>query len=446
MLKLIFALVICFVGFAGTMFLDPIWGIAVFTLFTHITPTQLSPEIIEPLRLPLVMAIWAMLGYLVNSRYSPKFSRLPLEFWLMMLMLLGMYMGTLNAVNTDFVYAKMIVFGKFAIFYLLLVNILNTDDKIRLFIDAQIISAAWLVYRCWDLRERFDYRFENYGGGVISDSNHFAGALVLMMPFVIRRVLKGKPWVRLGAAIGVFGMIMAIIITGSRGAFLGLAAQCVAFFFFYKEYRKHIAIGFVGMLIAIAPFITDYYVERVAGIFNHQEIEDSRDREAVNSRLDSWTLALETFQKMPLYGCGIDNFRYYMGYYKEGLNWGELGHVAHSLWLQILSEGGLMVFVPFMLILFFFYWRMFKAVRHFRNHPKPWVLEDIYSVMVSLSGFLVCATFVNRLFYEPIYWMSGIAVAYGYLVRNEQLKLSANKEQAQAVEAETETRTWRSSK
>ncbi|MCG8567362.1 MAG: O-antigen ligase family protein [Desulfobacterales bacterium] len=440
MLKLIFALGICFVGFAGTLFMDPIWGIAAFSLFTHITPQQLSPEIIEPLRLPLMLSIWALLNYIINSRYTPKFGRWPMEVWLLLAMLAGMFLGTTNAINTEFVYHKMNMFFKFIVFYILIINILDTEDKIRLFIDAQVVSAAWLVYRCWDLRHRFDYRFENFGGGVISDSNHFAGALVLLMPFVIRRVMKGNVWIRIGAAIGAFGMIMSIIITGSRGAFLGLAVQGVAFFFFYKEYRKYIAIGFVGMVIAIAPFVTDYYMSRIGGIFNHDEIADTRDRASAESRLASWSLALETFQNMPLAGCGMGNFRYYMGYYKEGLNWGELGHVAHSIWLQVLGEGGLVVTTPFVLILALFYWRMGKVARYYRRHPRPWILEDIYAVQVSMTGLLVCATFVNRLFYEPIYWLSGIAVAYIYLMEREVVT-----RQMEQNKMEVEGQQWRRS-
>ncbi len=435
MLKILFALAVCLVGFGGSLFLDPIWGLVAFTLFTHITPQQLSPEIIEPLRLPLFLAVWTLVCYLINANYTRKFSRLPLEVWLLLLMLGGMYMGTMNAINTQLVYDKIIVFGKFFIFYLLIINILNTEKKIRLFLDAQCICAAWLVYRCWDLRDRFDYRFENFGGGVIEDSNHFAAALVLLLPMVIRRTLRGHALIRIGAVVGAFGMVLALIITGSRGAFLGLMVQAGAFFFFYKEYRKRIFLGFVALMICVAPFITDYYVDRMVGIFKPDTVTDKRDRGSTESRLASWSLAFETFQKMPLVGCGMGNFGYYMGYYKEGLNWGELGHVAHSLWLQVLGEGGLAVSIPFALILFFFYRRMFQASRYYRRHPRPGILSDIYSVKVSLTGFLVCATFVNRLFYEPIYWFSALAVAFSYLVRSDEFQ---RQQEMKHVEMETE--------
>lgn len=419
MLRLLFAIVISLVGFGGTLFSDPFWGLAVFSLFTHITPQQLSYELIVPLRIPFFLAITVLGTYLISGNYPNKFSKLPLELWLMLLMLLGMLLGVFNALNEEFIYDKAGVFFKFIVFYLLLVNILDTKYKIKWFINAQIVSAAWLVYRCWDLRHNFSYRFENTDGGVISDSNHFAAAVVLMFPLVVRQMFSGHWIKRCGAAVGAFGMVMTIVITGSRGGFLGLAVQSLAFVYFYKQYRKRIIMTMAGLMILIAPFVSDYYIERVVNIFSPEEMEDSREKDSVDSRLASWGLSLEKWKEMPLLGCGIGNFGYYMGYYNEGLNWGQLGHVAHSTWLQVLGEGGLSVFIPFILILFLFYRRTFAASRFYSNANCMEEAQDIYAIQIGLTGFLVCATFLNRLFYEPIYWFSGLAVSYSYLVKQE---------------------------
>lgn len=397
-------------GFGGTLFLDSFWGLTVFSVFTHITPQQLSREIIVPLRLPLCLSLLTLFSYLMSSAYPRKFSRYPAEFWLMGLMLAGMLMGSFNALDVEIVYEKSGTFFKFMVFYLLMVNLIDSDYKFKWFINAQILSAAWLVYRCWDMRHRFSYRFENIDGGVISDSNHFAAAVVLLFPLVVRRMLSGHWAIRFGAAVGAFGMLMTIVITGSRGGFLGLAVQTLAFVYFYKQYRKRIVITLICLMIALAPFISDYYVQRVVGIFSHEDIEDSRAKDSVNSRLTSWKLSLETWEKMPVFGCGIGNFGYYMGYYHEGLSWGEKGHVAHSLWLQVLGEGGLMVFIPFSLILLLFFRRSFAASRYYSETDQLESAQDIYAIQIGLVGFLVCATFLNRLFYEPIYWFSGLAV------------------------------------
>lgn len=422
MLKLFFAAILILVGFGGTLLVDPFWGLAVFSLFTHITPQQLSMEIIVPLRIPFFLSIWVLLGYLLSRNYPSKFSKYPLEFWFMLLMLMGMFLGTMNAVDQDMVYEKTEVFIKYIVFFFLLVNIIDSEFKVKWFINAQILSAAWLVYRCWDLRHRFSSRFENTDGGVISDSNHFAAAVVLLFPLVVRQMFSGHWLKRVGAAVGAFGMVMTVVITGSRGGFLGLAVQSMAFLYFYKEYRKRIFLALAGLSIIILPFVSDYYIERIVGIFAHEEIEDTEARDSVNSRLASWSLSIETWQQMPFIGCGMQNFRYYMGYYKEGLNWGELGHVAHSTWLQVLAEGGLAVFLPFMFILILFYRRTFMATRFYAGLKRMEDVQDIYAIQIGMTGFLVCATFLNRLFYEPIYWFAGLAAAYTYIIRAHQFQ------------------------
>lgn len=346
MLKLIFAAILIIIGFGGTLFLDAFWGLSVFSLFTHITPQQLSKEIIVPLRIPFFLSLWVLVVYLFSAHYPRKFSRLPMELWLMLFMLGGMLLGTMNALSPDLVYEETYTFFKFIVFFVLLVNIVDSEYKVKWFINAQILSAAWLVYRCWDLRHRFSYRFENIDGGVISDSNHFAAAVVLFFPLVVRQIFSGHWLKRLGAATGAFGMVMTIVITGSRGGFLGLAVQAMAFVYFYKEYRKRIFLTLAALTLIITPFISDYYIARVIGIFEHDQIQDNRAKSSVDSRLASWTLAFQTWKKFPLLGCGMQNFGYYMGYYNEGLNWGELGHVAHSTWLQALGEGGFRFLFP----------------------------------------------------------------------------------------------------
>jgi len=117
----------------------------------------------------------------------------------------------------------------------------------------------------------------------------------------------------------------------------------------------------------------------------------------------------------------MKNFGYYMGYRVEGLDWGVRGHEAHSLWFEILAQGGLVVSVPFLLMLFFFFYRTTTISRKYAASSYQDFAEDIYVLQIGMLGFLVCATFLNRLMYEPIYWWCALAVAHGR-VQKEILK------------------------
>ncbi|MDA3832907.1 MAG: O-antigen ligase family protein, partial [Spirochaetales bacterium] len=137
--------------------------------------------------------------------------------------------------------------------------------------------------------------------------------------------------------------------------------------------------------------------------------DQSRDNSA-QSRLDFWATAIDVWKQHPLYGCGLRNFIYYNGVANEGKEWGEPGHVAHSLWFEALAEGGLMVFVPLVTMLLLFFRRTSKAKKKYRGNRE--IHADLCAFQIGMVGFLVCATFVNRLIYEPMYWWCMIAYSY----------------------------------
>lgn len=273
-----------------------------------------------------------------------------------------------------------------------------------------------MVYKCWDLRYTTGERFENRYGGIVNDSNQFAAALILLLPLVVNRALKSdEHWIiRVGAAVGAFGMFMAIILTGSRAAFLGLGVLVIAFLFFQKIYRKKAIVLLIFIGIIGFEYAPDYYLDRMIGMFSSEEREEDG---AVTGRLEAWKLSVSIWRKHPLVGVGMHNFCYYMAYFKEDQDWGDSGHVAHSLWFEALAGGGLMVFIPLILLLLLFFYRLTRIKWQNNEDAAVGIYSYIYALQIGMLGFLVAATFVNRIYYEPIYWYCGIAVIYDRLVK-----------------------------
>jgi len=306
------------------------------------------------------------------------------------------------------------LFIKYIIFYLLVVNIIDTRWKFDWFINAQLLSAAWMVYKCWDLRGTTGARFEYINGGIVMDSNQFAAGLILLLPLVAVKVFKkGYIAVRVGAAFGAFGILMSIIITTSRGGFLGITALCCSFVVLFRKSRVKIIFFLLAIGISVSPFVPEFYIDRISTIFvSSDEIGPEK---AGLSRLSSWALAIDLWKERPILGVGLNNFGYYMGL-KEGKTWGERGHVVHSIWLQPLAEGGIVLWVPFMAFLMLFYYRTSKI----KKAVKGSELEvDISALQAGMFGFLVSATFVDRLFYEPIYWWSALGVSLAFFCNDE---------------------------
>lgn len=414
MIKFIFGLIIIAAGFVLTIFRDPVWGLYLFAVFTHVPLTQLGESIALPLRIPIVAASLTVVSYLTSAQYPSKFSRWPMETWLLGLMVLGMCLSSAVAdFNPDLSWKHTFTYFKYWVFFVLMLQMLNSLEKIEWFHRVMILSAAWLVYRCWDLRGTTGARFENFGGSVVSDANHYAAALVLLFPLVFLKTMSKNRLVALGAALGCFGVVMSIFISGSRGGFLGLLTAAIFLFFSFKAQRRKILIACLLIGLAAWPFVNEDQRERLSTLFSATNVEE-RDGSA-QSRVEFWRLSIDLFREHPLAGVGIGNFGYYSGPLLEGLPDGAPGHVAHSLWCEILAEGGLVVSLPFFLILLRYFWKTRQLLRRCAEQGLAEHFAHLTVERVGLAAFLVCATFLNRLIYEPIYWFVALSLAHGHL-------------------------------
>ena len=187
MLSLIFGVALCCLGIVGPFIYVPCLGLAVYAAFTFLTPQQLG---ITFLRGPLIVATATLISYFFSTNYPKKFNHFPAELILFTVMLLGMFLGAYNAYDSDLAFEHFFVYCKYGFFLLLLVNLLNSLQKIEMFNNFLILGAAWLVYKCWDLRGATAGRFENIDGGVVGDSNHFAAALIMLLPLVLMRIFR----------------------------------------------------------------------------------------------------------------------------------------------------------------------------------------------------------------------------------------------------------------
>lgn len=418
MIKFLFGIILIASGFYRTIFVDPVWGLYLFAALTHIRLTQLAENIPLPLNIPMVIALVSLFFYLVSPNYNKKFTRWPLEVWLLGTMVAGMAISSFFAhYNPALSWDRTFDYFKYWVFFVLFIQMVDSLEKIEWFHRTLILSAAWLVYRCWDLRGSTGFRFENIGGDVVSDANHFSAALVLLFPFVFKKTLSSDRRVAIGAMIGCFGMLMAVFIAVSRGGFLGFVALFILILIHFKALRKKVLVSSVIILAAVLFFSNSDQKERLFGVTKAADAE-TRD-ESSQGRIDYWKLSWDLFLNHKLTGVGVANFPYYSGPALEKQEDGKTGHVAHSLWFEILAEGGLLVSVPFFIMLVRFFTKTGKLLKQIKLHGTGKEHElYIIALRISLGAFLVSATFINRLIYEPIYWCIALGVLHEILLKD----------------------------
>lgn len=418
MIKFLFGVALIVFGFYRALFVDPVWGIYLFATLTHIRLTQLTENIPLPLNIPVAIALLSLVMYLVSPNYKYKFKRWPLEVWLLGMMVVGMAISSVFAhYDPALSWNRTFDYFKYWVFFVLIIQMVDSLEKIEWFHRTMILSAAWLVYRCWDLRGTTGFRFENLGGDIVADANHFAAALVLLFPFVFKKTMSADRKVAVGALIICFGMVMSVFIAGSRGGFLGCLALLVLTMLNFKLHFKKMITAVVLIAATTIFFANSDQKERLFGVVKEAN-EETRDASS-QGRVDYWKLSWKVFQEHSLVGVGIANFPYYSGPALEGQEEGKTGHVAHSLWFETLAEGGLLVFVPFFCILFRFFMKTGRLLSEI-SLTGIGIEHELYirAIRIALGAFLVSATFLNRLIYEPIYWCIALGVIHTNLVRH----------------------------
>ncbi len=418
MIKFLFGIVLFVSGFYRTIFVDPVWGLYLFAALTHIRIGQLAEEISLPMNIPMAIALLSLVLYAVSSNYEKKFNRWPLEVWLLGLMVVGMAISSHFAhYNPALSWDKTFDYFKYWVFFVLIIQMVDSLEKIEWFHRTLILSVAWLVYRCYDLRGTTGFRFENFGGDVVADANHFSAALVLLFPFVFKKTLSSDKRIVFCAIILCFGIVMSVVIAVSRGAFLGCIALIILIILNFKQLRRKVLVVTVIVFATVLFFANADQKERLFGVSEATK-EETRD-ESAQGRVNFWKLSWELFQKHSLTGVGIGNFGYYSGPTLEGLKEGEPGHVAHSIWFETLAEGGLLVSIPFFSLLIRFFMKTGKLLRQIRQFAVGKEHENYIRVLrIAMGAFLISATFINRLIYEPIYWCIALGIVHEYLLKD----------------------------
>ena len=174
-------------------------------------------------------------------------------------------------------------------------------------------------------------------------------------------------------AVPVF---ISILLSQTRGAYLGLIAGVLTMLYFSGPYRKKMA-AFAALMLCIAALL----MATNAGMRGRllvmsgkktSELTGNTPSVAINTRLELWKLGLKMFKAHPIVGIGPDNVKPVFTRFQPvqiGIEktWGSL----HSLYLHQAAERGLLGLGA----LLFLFWAMFTyALGRFRATGSPFAL------------------------------------------------------------------------
>lgn len=245
------------------------------------------------------------------------------------------------------------------------------------------------------------------------DENYAAAIMCMALPFSYFAFTydhRKTPRILYMASIMIFVAAMALANNASRGGFLALC--CVGAYIILRSPRKHIALGLLG-LASVALLV-------VAGPSFWAEIQTTSDFETGTGdlRLRAWQGGFRMFLAYPVFGVGAGNFSWQLGNFETAAQVASLGRsmggamVAHSMWVEGLSEVGLVgMFCTFALC--WHAWTNLEKVQKqagslSRMHPHVHEFVELrgiaFAVQASMLGVGVNGLFLS-LFYYPHMWL-----------------------------------------
>ena len=274
-----------------------------------------------------------------------------------------------------------------------------------------------------DIGQRFasgELRF----GGPIGLANVWGQVLVIVLPYFIYRVVgsKNNSPSEVMMILATLSVIIAILLTGSRGAFIGFI---IIFPLILLELRIKFPAFLITLLVGFFIFINlpSNLSQRFYSFVKLQS--DSKESitsdTSVQNRLEQMQIGLKMFKDHPFLGVGIGNYsQNYWNYaeelgYESGvtdIRYSRNDREPHSLYIEILAETGLFGLSTFSLFLWFLIHKALNLILIFSKNTqdqkwKSWLAP----ILFSLISYTITGFFLHGIGFRWFWIISAISMA-----------------------------------
>jgi len=245
--------------------------------------------------------------------------------------------------------------------------------------------------------------------GKTYDNNLFALASVMAFPmvFYVGLTLKHRRWRAVFLILSAL-MCLGIIGSRSRAGFLafGVVLACMAWGSRYRLRAVFAMLIVAGLALATSG---EEISQRLDSIIHYRQDKSAR------SRFYTWKVAQDLFERSPLIGVGFENFEIA----KARLFGGQ--KAAHNIYLQNLSELGLLGNPIWLAIIFGTMFSLFRLMRFSRRLPPEmrWVYYCSRGLLLGLLAFCVHGMFHNEEYLELMFALIGLSMAIQIVTRRE---------------------------
>jgi O-antigen ligase len=402
---------------------EPRWDLAFVGilgyLFVEYMRLPLAYEALRAVYIGKVVIAIAALGWLLSPR-PPSGDRSIARVIdiALVILLFGAFFSTLFAGHIGLAWDGYVTLVKWGLIYFFISRIVTSSWRMRIFIFLLILLNVKLArggiryfYATESLyNEAVAVREGAQAGstGFFSNSADFGVAMCVIWPIAVMLLFaRLKRLWRIFLLLSSLVFLFTILICGSRGAVVG--AVCVVLVGAFTS-RKKLAILAMALLMlpGIIFVIPDASKVRFKSAW---ELEGDRTAE---SRLVFWRAGLLMLRDHPVFGVGLENFpESRVEHYLEPGD-PTAKYVAHSVFIEVLSELGLAGAVP-VLALFVLIFRLnAKTRRHLMalgpEHRSSFEYCLTMGLDLGLVGYLASGAFVAVFRYPHLWVLLGISV------------------------------------
>ncbi len=387
---------------------------------------SINPFIVGGFTLNRVMAFAILIAVVLRHILSDKRERLiftRFDFFMGLYILLSaltlMFYG--EGIRTEHQLSAFVI-GYF--YYWFAINLIDDERKLQI-LGAVLILSTLPIAATVILEATNSERGTRFSG--IQAYGDTATLSVMAIMFSAYLALGRAYWVRL-LALGLSIMFaLALVLTGTRGALIGLFGAFITIIAFLNV-RLIIPLLIIGGIVfsislQVVEQIAPTVLERFAFI---EEGADAVESElSWVARVEVYERALQAFAHNPLIGVG----------YGHLWNWGNFSRSSHNIYLNTLGETGVIGFVPLLAAVGYV---AFGLIREIRRAPdsitrRKWII--LLGILVFYN--VVYANFNISTIGRGIFFVFGITTVPLVLSMRAQAAVQrASADQARAAPAD----------
>jgi len=258
-------------------------------------------------------------------------------------------------------------------------------------------------------------------GDFTRDQNDAALALLIGIPWVFYSMSmpgldRFQRWLRW---LTLCILIAAVVVSRSRGGFLGLVAVMLTIWWFSQNRLRNAVVMTIGALVlggVLVSVLPQGYIEEMGSI-------SSREDSTRVERLRGWEVAWLIFKHNPIIGVGGGNFAWNVSRYQRQASWwtGEqkslAGRKAHSLYFQVLADLGAAGAILYIYIIFVVPWKLNKVRNKLKaNIDEERIVKNLVQILIaSMVAIAVSGAFISVAYYPHIpIWVTMYAIVKRY--------------------------------